>query len=176
MKDSILENPIFAEILKKYVDEAEKVFRREVNAQGIVLTGAMLNSIKSGAVERGKDYIKASVHYDMLLRLKDLKQLNFERMPPLSPFIKYVERVGVSAFPYIPGYPKGLTPRSYTATVIRIAEGLRHAIKKEPNVKRGYRGVYNDPLKNDILPKFFFELRRHAGAGAIQELTMNFSK
>jgi hypothetical protein len=49
-------------------------------------------------------------------------------------------------------------------------------LSKEPNVKRGYRGVYNDPLKNDILPKFFFELRRHAGAGAIQDLTMNFSK
>lgn len=176
MNESITENPIFAEILARYVNEAEKAFRRQVNAEGIVMTGDLLNSIRAGATERGKGFITASVHYNMLLRIKDLKQLNFERMPPLSAMVKFVEKVGVGSFPYIPGYPKGITPRSYTATVERIAEGLRHKFKKEPNVKRGYRGVYNDPIKNEILPRFFRDLREHAGMASLRDLGINFSK
>lgn len=176
MNESITENPVFAEILARYANEAEKAFRRQVNAEGIVMTGELLNSIRAGAIERGKGFITASVHYDMLLRIKDLKQLNYERMPPLSAMVKFVEKVGVGSFPYIPNYPKGLTPRSYTATVERIAEGLRHKLKKEPNVKRGYRGLYNDPLKNEILPRFFRDLREHAGMASLRDLGINFSK
>ena len=176
MDNSVLDNPVFTEILNRYVNESEKAFRRQLQAEGVVLTGDLLNSIRAGAMERGKGFITASVHYDMLLRIKDLKQLNFSRMPPMSAMVAFVEKVGVGAFPYIPGYPSGITPRGYTATVERIADGLRYKLKKEPNVKRGYRGVYNEPLKNEILPRFFRDLREHAGMASLRDLGINFSK
>lgn len=174
MADSILDNPVFAEILQRYITEAERVFRREVAAQGLVLTGEMLNSIRSSAVNRGQGFVEASVHYNALLRLKDMRQLNYTRMPPFLAMVKFVEAVGPDKFPRVPGYPVGMRPASYTETVERIAAGVMRYFRREPNVRRGYRGVYNDPLKNTILPEFFRELRQHAGATALTELRLQF--
>lgn len=173
MAESILDNPVFGEILQRYINEAERVFRREVAAQGLVLTGDMLNSIRSSAVEHGESFIQASVHYNALLRLKDMRQLNYTRMPPFAAMVKFVEAVGPDQFPHVPGYPK-VRPASYITTVERIAAGVMRYFRREPNVKRGYRGVYNDPLKNTILPEFFDELRRHAGSTALAELRLQF--
>lgn len=174
MADSILDSPIFGEVLQRYINEAERVFRREVSAQGLVLTGEMLDSIRAGAIERGQSFIQGSVHYNALLRLKDVRQLNYTRMPPFSAMVKFVETVGPDKFPNVPGYPNGMRPASYTQAVERIASGLMRFFKREPNVKRGYRGVYNDPLKNTILPEFFTELRQHASATALTELSLHF--
>jgi hypothetical protein len=174
MADSILDNPVFGEILQRYITEAERVFRREVAAQGLVLTGEMLNSIRSSAVERGQGFVQAAVHYNALLRLKDMRQLNYTRMPPFAAMVKFVEAVGPDQFPRVPGYPDGMRPASYTVTVERIAAGIMRYFRREPNVRRGYRGVYNDPLKNTILPEFFEELRQHAGATALTELRLQF--
>lgn len=173
MADSILDNPVFGEILQRYITEAERVFRREVAAQGLVLTGDMLNSIRASSVERGQGFIQASVHYNALLRLKDMRQLNYTRMPPFAAMVKFVEAVGPDQFPHVPGYHKA-RPASYLIAVERIAAGVMRYFRREPNVKRGYRGVYNDPLKNTILPEFFDELRRHAGATALAELRLQF--
>jgi hypothetical protein len=174
MADSILDNPVFGEILQRYVNEAERVFRREVAAQGLVLTSSMLNSIRSSAVERGQGFVQGAVHYNALLRLKDMRQLNYTRMPPFAAMVKFVEAVGPDQFPHVPGYPDGMRPASYTVTVERIAAVIMRYFRREPNVRRGYRGVYNDPLKNTILPEFFEELRQHAGATALTELRLQF--
>jgi hypothetical protein len=174
MADSILDNPVFAEVLRRYVAEAERIFKQYVASQNLVLTGEMLDSIRAGAVERGQGFISAEVHYNMLLRLKDVRQLNYTRMPPFAAMVKFVEAVGPDKFPRVPGYPEGIRPASHTETVERIAAGVMRYFKREPNIKRGYRGVYNDPLKNTILPEFFEELRRHAGATALTELRLQF--
>lgn len=77
MTESLIENPVFWEILRRYVQRAEQVISREVSAQGLVLTGEMLNSIKAAAVEKGTGWIQADVYYEALLRIKDLKTLNY---------------------------------------------------------------------------------------------------
>lgn len=175
MLENLIDNPIFEEILRRYIQRAEQVISREVEAQGLVLTGEMLDSIKATAVERGTGFIQASVHYEALLRIKDLKSLSFTRMPPLTAMIKYVEKVGLQNFSFVPGYPGGVQKLSHEKQIERVAWGLRGAFKKEPNITRGYRGVYNDPLKNDILPFFFNDLRQHAGVTALTELRLLFN-
>ena len=174
MEEDLLSNPVFARILQDYVNRAEVVFRREVQAQGKVLTGEMLQSIKATAIERGTGFIQASVHFDMILRLKDLKSLNFTRTPPIAAMREFVEQVGINNFAYIPGYKNGIRPTDAIA-VNRVAWGIKSQIKREPNVKRGYRGLYNDPLKNEILPLFFNELRQNAGLTALSHLRLMFT-
>lgn len=57
MPNPLIENPIFAEILRRYVQRAEQVISREVKAQGLVLTSEMLNSIKPIPVQKGTSKI-----------------------------------------------------------------------------------------------------------------------
>ena len=57
MPDSLLENPIFEEILRRYVLRAEQVISREVLAQGLVLSGEMNDSIRAAALEKGAGFI-----------------------------------------------------------------------------------------------------------------------
>lgn len=175
MADLLVDNPIFIEILQRYVQRAEQVISREVKAQGLVLTSEMLDSIRAAALEKGSGWIQASVHYEALLRIKDLKTLNYSRMPPLSAMINFVEQVGVSNFATTPGYAGGVQKLDHLSRVERIAWGIRSTFKQEPNIKRGYRGVYNDPLKNEILPHFFHDLRIHAGQTAVAELRLQFT-
>lgn len=170
----ILDNPVFEEILLRYVNLAEQKFKQALDASGLVLTGELQNSIRASALERGTNFIQGHIYYSSLLRLKDMKQLNYTRMPPFRAMVKFVESVGPERFPFVPGYPSGIRPASYTVAVERIAAGIMRQFKREPNVKRGYRGVYNDPLKNDILPNFFEDLRTHAGQLAMEQLSLNF--
>ncbi len=174
MEQDILENPIFKQIIELYVKKAEDVFRREVALQGVVLTGEMLNSIRSSAVEQGTDFIQGHVHFSAIMRLKDMKSLNFIRTPPLAAMRDFVEKVGVRNFAFVPGYNKGFRPVDAIA-IERIAWGIKTSIKQGPNVKRGYRGIYNDPMKNEILPLFFHDLRTNAGAVALQNLRILFT-
>lgn len=176
MAESVIENPVFEEILNRYVNLAEQKFQQAVAASGLVLTSELRDSIRASALEKGAGYIQGHIYYSALLRIKDMKQLNYTRMPPFLAMVKFVESVGPSRFPYVPGYPPGMRPASYTVTVERIAAGIMRQFKREPNVKRGYRGVYNDPLKNDILPKFFHDLRTHAGLTAMELISLNFKR
>lgn len=174
MAESILDNPVFEEILQRYVNLAEEKFQQAVDASGLVMTGELRDSIRASALEKGLGFVQGHIYFNALLRIKDMKQLNYTRMPPFMAMVKFVESVGPNRFSYVPGYPPGVRPASYTVTVERIAAGIMRQFKREPNVKRGYRGVYNDPLKNDILPNFFHDLRTHAGLTAMQEVTLIF--
>lgn len=174
MANAILDNPVFEEILKRYVNLAERKFQEALSQQGLVLTGQLKDSIRSSALERGAGYIQGHIYFSALLRIKDMRQLNYTRMPPFLAMLQYVESVGVDKFAFVPGYPPGMRPASYTVAVERIAVGIMRQFKREPNVKRSYRGVYNDPLKNDILPAFFQDLRTHAGQTAMKEISLMF--
>lgn len=175
MSESLANNPILEKILQDYADRCEVVFRREVQANNKVLTGELLASIRSGAVTRGAGFIEAHVHYDALLRIRDMKTLNFTTVPPIDAMVRFVEKVGPDKFPIVHGYPDK-RPDSYTATVYRIATSLQYHFKREPNVKRGYRGLYNDPLRKEILPKFYYDLRQDAGAFALSSSRDYFQK
>ena len=173
---NLSESPVMAEILRQYVEQAERSMKLAAQLAGKVLTGEMIASIRAGAVESGTGFIEASVYFDELVRIKDMKVLNYTMMPPLLPMVKYVETVGVDRFPYVPGFKDGRRSESDTINVYRIAEGLRRKFKREPNVRRGYRGIYNEPLRTDVLPRFFVALREHAGAFAMTKVRTFFEE
>ena len=166
----ILDDPVFEELLQVCVKEAAVVLGREVRNNSLIVSGELRDSIRASAIEKGKDFIQGHVYFSELLRIKDVKQLRYTRMPPFSALVEFVEAVGPDKFPYVPGYPQGVQPASRTIAVERIASGLMRQFKREPNIKRSHKSIYNAPLKTEILPSFYLELRRYARQAALQQI------
>ena len=180
--ENLLDNPVIQNIIENYQNEAVRVFKREVKASGKVWTGDMLNSIRASAIERASDFISAKIEYSEVLRLKDVKQLNFSTIPPYdkktvrgnSSILEWV-RGNFEGFSYVPGY-KGKDPSEvdHEIAVKRITGAVVFSLRREPNVKRGYRGIYNEPLTKDVLPRFWRDLRENAGAHALSNFRQIF--
>ena len=141
-----LSNEQFQQLLDKYIREAVAEMQRRVRSANLVLTGEMIDSFRVSAQERGRDYINQVISFSGIVRLKDLKSMNYSRMPPQEAMEYFVEREGVHSFAYVPGYKPGTFPTSDAIAVKRIAWGIRSKIKQNPNVKRGYRGIHNDVI------------------------------
>jgi hypothetical protein len=136
----------FQNLLDKYIREAVAEMQRRVRSANLVLTGEMLESFRVSAQEHGRDYITQVISFSGVVRLKDLKSMNYTRMPPQEAMEYFVQREGVHSFAYVPGYKNGHWPSTDAIAIKRIAWGIRSKIKQYPNVKRGYRGIHNDVL------------------------------
>ena len=174
--ESLGESAVMKKVFDDFAKNAERVWRNTAAQEGKVLTGDMVMSIRAGATEAARGFVTAHVYYSKLLRILDMKTLNFLRTPPLSALIEYVEKVGVDKFAYVPGYTAGLRPATESEAVERIAWGMKAKLKQEPNVKRGYRGIYNEPLKNDILPTFYRDLRQASGSWGMSQFRLMFNQ
>lgn len=155
-------NPVIEKVWKDLIKMTVSVLRDTVRREGITASGSLLASIEEGAVDASKGWIEGSVYYDALLRIKDMKTLHYTSIPPLAPIMEWVESQGINKFPFVPGYPNGVKKANETSTIMRIAEGIRWNLKAYPNVRRNHRGVYNDPLKEIILPEFWIAMRGFA--------------
>jgi hypothetical protein len=122
-----LSNEQFQSLLDKYVREAVAEMQRRIRSANLVLTGDMIS-------------------FSGVVRLKDLRSMNYLRMPPQEAMEYFVQREGVHSFAYVPGYKNGKWPTTEAIAVKRIAWGIRANRKQYPNVKRGYRGIHNDIL------------------------------
>lgn len=156
-------NPILNKLYEELGSRIEKTFKDAVRREGLLDTGDLVDSIKAGSVKTENGTLSTSVAFSALLRLKDMKTLRYFTIPPLAPLVEWVERVGISRFAYIPGYPEGVTKPTEIEQIYRVAAGIQYNLKSKPNITRGYRGIYNDELFKRILPKFYEDLR----AGAI---------
>lgn len=163
-------------IFDGYIAEAERVFRRRIMDEGVVLTGETLDSFRTEAATAAGGYIEAKLHAAGTFRMKDLRSMDYARMPPQAGLENFVEKVGVDKFLYVPGYKKGTRPISDTVACERIAWGIRMMRRKYPNVKRGYRGIYSDPLLTEILPKFYSDLRTAANTTAMRQVKILFNQ
>lgn len=174
MNDDFENNPILQKLLGDLAGRAEQHLKRAVVREGKVLTGELLESIRAEAVTWGKGWISGHVSYSELLRIKDMKVLNYTTIPPLGPLERWVEQVGVSRFAYVPGYPQGVRPATESEAITRIAKGIQYNLKAHPNVRRGYRGIYNDTLNFSFVPSFQEDLRMAATVLAGQQFVDAF--
>ena len=172
--ENLVDNPVIQNILENYQNEAVRIFKREVKLAGKVWTGDMLNSIRATAIEKGIDFLTATIEYSEVLRIKDVKQLNFTTVPPRGPIERWVEG-NLGSFSFVPGYA-GKSPSEVPTDVAvkRITSAMVFALRREPNVKRGYRGIYNEPLTKGVLPRFWRDLRQSAGAHALTNFRQIF--
>lgn len=161
------DSPILTKLLEDFVRRVEFALKDAVNREGVVDTGDLVDSIKAGTVNRGKGWISAHVSFSELLRIKDMKVLNYGSVPPIRPISDWVERTGVSRFAYVPGYKKG-GPQTEIERIDRIARGIQYYLRATPNIRRGYRGIYNDQLKLFLIPQFYEDMRAAANLYAAQ--------
>lgn len=165
-----------AKLLDAYIDKAETAFKQRIASQGIVLTGEMLNSFRQYAAERGDGYVQARLSMVGYTRIKDLRSMNYSRTPPLRALEDFVEMVGLDKFAFVPGYPKGGRPVSDTVAIERIAWAIKMSLRKNPNIKRGYRGIYSDPLMTEVLPNLFRDLTEDTSRTALLGIKLLFSQ
>ncbi len=174
MNDDFEESPILQKLLSDLTNRAERLLREAVAREGKVLTGELRDSIRAGAVTWGKGWISGHVSYSELLRIKDMKVLRYTTIPPLGPIERWVESVGVSRFAYVPGYPEGVEPATESEAITRIAKGVQYNLKAHPNVRRGYRGIYNDALNYSFVPAYQADMRMAATVLAGAQFTEAF--
>lgn len=159
MAESLIQHPVIGKLLEEFIKKTEKAFQSAVEREGLISSGELLKSIRADSVKTGSDFISAHVYYSDLLRIKDMKALEYSTIPPIAPLAEWVEHVGLSKFPYVPGYPNGVSSASETEQIHRIASAVQYHLKAFPSVKRGYRGIYNDNLKYTLLPQFYDDMK-----------------
>jgi hypothetical protein len=145
-------------ILDAYIIQAENAFKARAAGAGLNLTGELLGSFRHTAAKEAGQYVEARLELAGYGRMKDLQRLNYSRTPPLLAMESFVEEVGVSKFAYVPGYKSGVFPANQSKAIERISWALKMARARRPNVVRGYRGIYSDPLLKDVLPYLFRDL------------------
>ncbi|PRY47112.1 hypothetical protein CLV58_101178 [Spirosoma oryzae] len=167
-----------AQILDQYIIKAEAAFIARAKAAGLVLTGEMLNSFRRTAATEANGYVEARLEMVGYFRLRDLRSMNYTRTPPLAAIERFVEEKGLNKFAYVPGYPtKNLSrPASDLATVERIAWAIKMNRQRLPNISRGYRGIYSDPLLSDVLPYLFRDLTDQTFLTAMRGVRLLFSQ
>jgi hypothetical protein len=153
------DNPMLNKLYEELAKRIEKYLKESVLQADLVDTEELVDSIRSGTVQVGDATISTSVVFSALLRLKDMKKLDYFTIPPLAPLIDWVERTGISKFAYIPGYPEGVKRPTESEQIFRVAKGIQYNLKARPNVRRGYRGIYNEDLYKKIIPEFIEALR-----------------
>jgi len=185
--ENLVDSDLIRGILEVYAHEAVRVFRLEVQRAGLEATGEMLNSIRFAAIEKGKDFISAKIEYSEVYRLKDMKSLRYTSIPPASVFEAWVRKKKKPIyFTKIPGYKDNSeTVRQFKAGLLssedrdqmldRIAAAMTFYYRRRPNVKRGYRGIYNDPLNKYVLPRFWDDLHQNAGMHALVQFRAIFN-
>lgn len=152
-------NPILNKLYEQLAERIEKNFKDNVLREGLVSSTDLVNSIKAGKIQVGSKMISTSVVFSALLRIKDMKSLNYSTIPPLAPLVEWVERKGLSKFSYVPGYSGKISKASDIDKIYRISAGIQYHLKASPTVRRGYRGIYNDDLYRRIIPEFIETLR-----------------
>ncbi|UHG93383.1 hypothetical protein [Spirosoma oryzicola] len=177
--DWLTTNRDAAKILDTYIEKAKELFIRRAQDAGLNLTGELLHSFRTFAAQEAGSYVEARLTMSPLARIKDLQSLNYARTPPLSAMVRMVEnnlaKYGRAHFyKGVPGYPKGVWPASETQAIERIAWGYKMALQRFPNVIRGYRGMYSDPLLKDVLPYLFRDLVEAAGHTAMKGMKLAF--
>ncbi|WP_428657572.1 hypothetical protein [Runella sp.] len=132
-------------LLEKYVQEAVDEMQRRIRSAGLIMTGEMLDSFKVSATESGSDFVSKKVSMADYVRLKDLRSMHYVRTPPLEAMKYFIESHGVHRFSYVPGYQDGW-PASEEIAVRRLAWAFKMSMKRNPDVRRGYRGIYSSSV------------------------------
>lgn len=132
-------------LLEKYVQEAVDEMQRRIRAEGLIMTGEMLNSFRVSATESGSDFVSKKVSMADYVRLKDLRTMSYVRTPPVDAMEYFIESNGLHRFYYVPGYKDGSWPDEDIA-VRRIAWAVKMSFRRKPNRARGYRGIYSSSV------------------------------
>lgn len=141
------------EMLDEITTDAIKYFEAAIVSKNLVFTEELRNSLKKEVIT-GIGSMKAAtvIHFQGYGRYKDMKVLNYKDLMPVEALEKFVERIGVGKFAWIPGYEnQGRTMPITSRAIQRIAAGIVFGMQKKPTVNQGKRHAWYNRTKADFL-------------------------
>ena len=152
---------IASDVVAGIVQEALLVMQKKVQEAGLVLTGDLLQSLHMQSVVIAKDlYAEFSIGFEGYGRFKDMRQLLFEKMPPIEVMEEFVERIGVENFQYVPGYLTDAKRRAIipdSRAINRIAWGIRYHMRQTAQLRDfGKRSKNRNAFYNPVRGKLIY--------------------
>ena len=119
---------ILDEELGDYAARALALLSAAVQARGLVLTEDLLKSLQSETVAATVQHVASmGVAFEQYGRIKEMKATNRTKAPPIEEIEKFVRKVGITKFDYVPGYGLNRRPVGLGRTINRIAWGIARA-------------------------------------------------
>ena len=153
---------IATDVVGVIVAEATMTMQRKIQAAGFVLTGDLLNSLQHQAVIVGRDlYAEFSIGFAGYGRFKDMRQLLYDKMPPVEAMEAFVEQIGVENFKYVPGY---LTDAKRRVTipdsraVNRIAWGIARSRLFQATIRQNKKNAFYNPVRGKLIYESGYKL------------------
>lgn len=131
--------------------EAENKINNAVRAKGLVLTGALAESITTTArsLENGLVY-EIEIGFQGYGRLKDMR--NLRAGFSIDAMLQFIDSVGLQNFKYIPGYPTDIRRRKPIDSArarIRLAWALAISRSQKQSIRRKGKAWFN-PIKGKL--------------------------
>lgn len=141
------------EMLEDITRDAITYFEAAITSKGLVLTQELRDSLKMEVISGiGTMQAATVIHFQGYGRYKDMKVLSYKDLMPVEALEKFVERIGVGKFAWIPGYEKqGRTMPITSRAIQRIAAGIVYGMQKKPTVNQGKRHAWYNRTKADFL-------------------------
>lgn len=146
---------IATDVVGTIVAEATIVMQRKIKDAGYVLTGDLMNSLRHQAIVVGRDlYAEFSIGFAGYGRFKDMRQLLYEKMPPVEVMEEFVRQLGVEAFDYVPGYLKDRKQRvdlPDSRAINRIAWGVARSRIFTARIRHYKRNAFYNPTRGKLI-------------------------
>ena len=131
--------------------EAENKINNAVRAKGLVLTGALAESITTTArsLENGLVY-EIEIGFQGYGRLKDMR--NLRAGFSIDAMLQFIDSVGLQNFKYIPGYytdARRRKPIDSTRAKVRLAWALAISRANQQSIRRKGKAWFN-PIKGRL--------------------------
>ncbi|MVM36471.1 hypothetical protein GO730_00415 [Spirosoma sp. HMF3257] len=148
---------IATDVVGGVVAEALLVMQAKLRQADYVLTGELLDSLRHQAVVVGRDmYAEFSIGFAGYGRFKDMRQLLYNKMPPIDILEQFVREVGLDKFGYIPGYIKD-AKRRVTITDSRAVNRIAWGIAVNRLRLGARRGSAKNAFYNPVRGKLIYE-------------------
>lgn len=103
----------------------EGALRQSAEKKGLALSRDLMNSINSKVQRAAGDTLThVFFAFEDYGRHADMKNLIYTKMPPIDEMVKFVTKVGLHNFKYVPGYEDSRSVPHESIAVKRIAWGL----------------------------------------------------
>lgn len=153
---------VAADVVGALVAEATLVMQRKIQNAGYVLTGELMDSLKHQSVIVGAElYAEFSIGFAGYGRFKDMRELLYEKMPPIDVMEEFVKKLGIEAFDYVPGY---LTDAKRRVTIPdsrainRIAWGVARSRIFTAKIRQSKRNAFYNPTRGKLMYETGYKL------------------
>lgn len=144
-------NQEVVDLATEITSDAVRYFEKAVERSGLVLTSELRNSFQYQIVQQaGRLAVSGDIYFTGYGRLKDMRLLTYSTSPPVDALEEYVEKVGLSKFPWVDRFGRKQVPTTQS-DARHIAWAIAMNIKKVGTVRRKSSQRWYNRTKSDFV-------------------------